>query len=202
MNVTNSNIEANVNQPESKMKRFWKEGLDFLKYALIALVIVIPIRMYIAQPFIVSGQSMMPTFQDKNYLIIDEVSYLLREPHRGEVIVFHYPVVESKYLIKRIIGLPGEKVEIKNGKVVIFPNETSTEKNGIILDEYYIKEPFETTKTYTLKDGEYFVMGDNRNQSADSRTWGILPRKNIVGRAFIRLYPFSKIDYLPGAIKQ
>jgi signal peptidase I len=187
---------------ETKMKKFLKDGLEFLKFALIALAIVVPIRMFIAQPFIVSGASMMPTFQDKDYLIIDEISYILGDPHRYDVIVFKFPVETSKYLIKRVIGLPGETVEITNGKVTIFKKDAVSDSAGITINEPYINEPFNTTKTIELKDGEYFVMGDNRNRSSDSRSWGVLPRKDIVGRAFLRLLPAAHADYLPGAFKE
>lgn len=202
MNVTSNSIEAGVNEPESKMKKFWRDGLEFVKFALIALAIVIPIRMYIAQPFIVSGQSMVPTFQNSDYLIIDEISYLLGTPHRGDVIVFHYPTDHSKYLIKRIIALPNENVQIKNGKVTVYPCDKLSNCAGIEMKEPYINEPFSTTENYTTGDNEYFVMGDNRNRSSDSRVWGPLNRKDIVGRAFIRLLPLTHISYLPGAFTQ
>lgn len=200
--ATNPKLEEGVNVPMSKMKKFWKDGLEFLKFAIIALAIVIPIRMYIAQPFIVSGQSMVPTFQNSDYLIIDEISYLLGTPHRGDVIVFHYPTDHSKYLIKRIIALPNESVEIKNGKVTVYPCDKLSDCAGIEMKEPYLNEAFSTTENYSTGDNEYFVMGDNRNRSSDSRTWGPLYKKDIVGRAFIRLLPLSHIDYLPGAFTQ
>lgn len=184
---------------ESKNKlveflRKHKSGaLEFLRFAIISLLIVIPIRYFIAQPFIVSGESMFPTFHNGEYLIIDELSYFMRSPDRGEVIVFHYPLQHNRYLIKRIIGLPNETVKINNGIVTI--------KNNVeekVLSEPYINEKFYTDGTYTLKENEYFVMGDNRNRSSDSRTWGILLKEDIVGRAYLRLIPLHKISYLPG----
>lgn len=178
-----------------------KGAIEFLRFAIIALLIVIPIRYFIAQPFIVSGDSMYPTFHDGQYLIIDELSYYLGTPHRGDVIVFHYPVQHSKYLIKRIIGLPNETIEIKNGKITVgstCPDTAICADDRITLNEPYIDEPFNITRTYTTKDNEYFVMGDNRNRSSDSRAWGVLPKSDIVGRVYLRLLPVNYISYLPG----
>lgn len=187
--------------PGSKIKKYKKDIIDILKFAFIALLIVLPIRMFIAQPFIVSGSSMVPNFHDKEYLIIDELSYYLRSPYRDDVVVFHYPYNTSKkplYFIKRIIGLPGETVIINEGKVTI---KNSDNPEGFEKDESYINESFNTSGTYTLGKDEYFVMGDNRNASSDSRVWGVLEKKHIVGRAYMRLFPLSKMSYLPGAIK-
>ncbi len=178
-------------------KKYKKDGIEFFKFGIIALLIVLPIRLFVAQPFIVSGDSMYPTFHNGQYLIIDELSYHLRAPKRGEVIVFHYPRETKKYLIKRIIGLPGEKVIINNGKVSI----KGTDGNEQTLDESYINEPFNYSGTFDLNEGEYFTMGDNRNRSSDSRAWGVLPKKDIVGRTFLRLFPFSDATYLPGKIE-
>jgi signal peptidase I len=126
---------------------------DFIKFTIIAILIVVPIRLWVAQPFIVSGASMEPTFDNGDYLIIDELSYHFQKPQKGDVIVFRYPLDPSKYFIKRIIDIP--------------------------------------------KPGEYFVEGDNRGASYDSRSWGNVPEKNIIGRAFLRLWPFNKIAVLP-----
>lgn len=190
-------VTAPINSP--KWKEHAKNAWDLVKFAAIALAIVVPIRMWIAQPFVVSGHSMDTTFSDGQYLIIDEISYILKGPHRGDVVVFKYPNDPSRYFIKRIIGMPNEKININNGKVTITNKENPT---GFILDEPYIKEKFETTSTYETKGGEYFVMGDNRNQSSDSRIWGVLPRKFMVGRALLRLLPVGSVSYLPGAIKE
>lgn len=150
--------------------------------------------MYIAQPFIVHGQSMDNTFKENDYLIIDEVSYLLREPERGEVIVFKNPVNKSQYFIKRVIGLPGETVAIRN-------NETSIiTKDGkrFPLQEDYLGSENKINAYRKLGKDEYFAMGDNREVSWDSRFWGPLPRDLIKGRALLRLFPPKMIAYLPG----
>ncbi len=164
-----------------------------MKLVLLSIIIVVPFRLYIAQPFIVDGASMDPTFKNGQYLVVDELSYHFREPERGEVLIFKYPKDPSKYFIKRIIGLPGEKVQINNGQVTIYNN---TNQNGLTLEEPYVKLTKSDTSTFQLSEAEYFVMGDNRAQSADSRIWGAVPRDNIVGRPFIRFLPPA---FFPGA---
>jgi signal peptidase I len=177
------------------------EGLwDLIKFAVIALIIVIPIRMFIAQPFVVSGESMFPTFHDGEYLIVDEISYILGTPHRGDVIIFRYPGDTKRFFIKRIIGMPNEEISIKNGEVAVINEENP---DGFTLNEPYIDEQFNTTTSYKTGSDEYFVMGDNRNRSSDSRTWGEplttkLTSKLIIGRAYLRLLPIKSISYLPG----
>lgn len=170
--------------------------LEIVRFSIIALLIVVPIRMFIAQPFIVSGASMQETFHTGEYLIVDQLSYHFNEPRRGDVIIFRYPKDPSKFFIKRVIGLPGETIDIKDATVTIYNEE---HKDGMTLDEPYIKS---MTPTRELKeklgDREYFVMGDNRDESSDSRMWGVLPEERIIGRAFLRLFPFSTVGYLPG----
>jgi len=172
------------------MKAFFSFFLfvwEILKIVLIALVIVIPIRYFLFQPFIVKGQSMEPNFENSNYLIVDELSYRFRDPQRGEVVVFRYPKNISQRFIKRIIGLPGEKIEIEAGVVMM---------NGKILDESkYLPSGVQTTGNtqISLDENEYFVLGDNRISSFDSRQWGVLPRKNIVGRVYFRAWPITDL---------
>lgn len=179
--------------PEEHKQSFIGEIINF---ALVALLIVLPIRMFIAQPFIVSGASMETTFSSGEYLIVDQVSYRFEEPIRGDVIIFRYPKDPSKFFIKRIIGIPGDTIDIK-GNVVTLINAEHPE--GIVLSEPYIRDMApNTTLTETLGEDEYFVMGDNRNASSDSRMWGVLQRDKIVGRAFLRLYPISHASVLPG----
>lgn len=159
-----------------------------MKLAAIVLVVVIPFRLYVAKPFIVEGASMYPTFKNGHYLIVDEVTYRFKEPERGSVLVFKYPKDPSKSFIKRIIGLPGEIVSLKEGQVTITSSEYP---DGLVLDEPYVELPKSDTLTYTLGQGEYFVMGDNRAQSADSRLWGPVPTKDIIGRPVLRVVPFG-----------
>ena len=160
---------------------FW----EIFKIVVIALAIVLPVRYFLFQPFIVKGQSMEPNFQNNNYLIVDELSYRFRDPVRGEVVIFYYPRNPKTRFIKRIIGLPGETLEIKGGKVKI---------NGKVLDESEYLPPGTQTIgdiRISLKKDEYFVLGDNRLFSYDSRRWGVLPRKYIIGRAILRAWPFT-----------
>jgi len=184
---------------KSKFKEFMENGWDLLKFAIIALVIVIPIRMWIAQPFVVSGESMFPTFDNGQYLIVDEISYIVGQAQRGDVVIFKYPQDPKRFFIKRVIGLPNETIIIKDSQVTII-NEEHPE--GTKLVEPYINEKTFEGGTYTTKDNEYFVMGDNRNRSSDSRVWGIVPKNLMVGRAFLRLLPIKSISYLPGEYNQ
>ena len=189
-----SNTPEKIVKKETRLESF----IELVKFAIIAVIIVFPIRMFIAQPFIVSGSSMVDTFHDKDYLIVDELSYRFEAPKRGDVIVFRYPNDPSKFFIKRIIGLPGETVSVK-GDVVTIKNDAHPE--GFTLTENYSEKNSENAPTITDKkitDGDYFVMGDNRPASSDSRYWGLLPKKNITGRVFLRLFPFTDIGVLPG----
>jgi signal peptidase I len=169
---------------------------ELVRFAIIAILVVIPIRVFIAQPFVVSGSSMYPTFKNADYLIVDEASYHLGEPKRYDVVVFRYPGDTSKFYIKRIIGLPGETVDVTSDTVTI----TNTEnKNGLVLPQPFIGSSSVKNAHEVLKENEYFVMGDNRGASSDSRYWGPVPRNLLIGRAFLRLLPVSEVDYLPGA---
>ncbi|MFT7644454.1 MAG: signal peptidase I [Candidatus Paceibacteria bacterium] len=172
---------------------------EIVRFSIIAILIVIPIRMFIAQPFIVSGASMNDTFANGQYLIVDQVSYYFEKPNRGDVVVFRYPKDPSKFFIKRVVALPGETISINDSAVTI---SNKTFPDGFILEEPYIKSMKPTAAfVETLGGREYFVMGDNRDQSSDSRSWGVLQEERIVGRAIFRLFPPSVIDYLPGALE-
>lgn len=197
-NVPSKPLSTPPKEP-SKWKKHAESAWDLIKFAAIALAIVIPVRMFIAQPFVVSGDSMYPTFHDGQYLIVDEISYILKGAHRGDVVVFRYPNDPSRFFIKRVIGMPNEKIAIKDGVVTITNKENP---NGFALSEPYIDEKFLTSATYETGADEYFVMGDNRNRSSDSRIWGVLPKKLMIGRAYLRLLPFSDAAYLPGAYKE
>ncbi|MBI3420852.1 MAG: signal peptidase I [Candidatus Sungbacteria bacterium] len=166
---------------------------EIVRVLLLSIAIVLPIRYFIAQPFIVRGASMEPNFHDSQYLIIDEASLLFREPHRGEVVVFRYPRDRSQFFIKRIIALPGEEISIREGRVVISNAEHPT---GFALEESYLDPPgrlsYPDMLPRKLDRDEYFVMGDNRDASSDSRIWGMLDRKLITGRTFLRVWPASQ----------
>ncbi|PIR88541.1 MAG: signal peptidase I [Candidatus Harrisonbacteria bacterium CG10_big_fil_rev_8_21_14_0_10_44_23] len=165
---------------------------EILEVVLIALLTVFFIRSFIMQPFLVSGASMEPNFEDGNYLLIDEATYYFREPARGEVIVFHYPADKSSFFIKRVIGLPGERVVIESGSVKIAPKNAPEDLR--IIDELYLDQNLLTSghADIILQDNEYFVLGDNRSNSFDSRNWGTLSEDNIVGLVRLKLFPFSE----------
>lgn len=167
--------------------------LDLLKMVVISLIIIIPIRYFLIQPFFVQGASMEPNFDNGQYLVIDELSYRLRSPERGEVIVFKYQT--GDYFIKRVIGLPGETIEIKNQHIYII---NSQYPQGAQLEEPYL-DPALVTSAYgksewKLGPDQYFVMGDNRTVSYDSRWFGPIQRSAIVGRVWVRAYPFTSAD--------
>jgi len=178
------------------MSDTWKGLLkDLFTLALLIVVVVIPIRVFVASPFIVDGASMHPTFENLDYLIIDELIYYFRTPARGDVIVFRYPSNPSIFYIKRVIGLPNETVSINHGVVTV----TTAAGESLALDEpYMVNEDATYTKNVSLLPGEYFVMGDNRPNSSDSRIWGPLPEKDIIGRVDLRLLPISKSSFFPG----
>ena len=180
------------------MSDTWKGLLkDLFTLALLIILVVIPIRVFVISPFIVDGESMHPTFENLDYLIVDEIIYDFRAPSRGDVIVFRYPDNPSLFYIKRIIGLPGETVSINHGVVTV----VKTDGNSLSLSEpYIVNEDATYTKNVSLTSEEYFVMGDNRPNSSDSRVWGPLPKTDIIGRVDLRLLPVSKEGFLPGSV--
>lgn len=163
---------------------FWETA----KIVIIAVAIVAPIRAFVFQPFLVRGDSMVPNFHNGDYLIIDELSYRFRNPERGEVVVFRFPLDESHRYIKRIVGLPGETVEVTDGSVIVVQND-----QPVPLQESYLPVGVDTKGQIklTLKENEYFVLGDNRTFSSDSRAWGVLPEEDIIGRVLVRVFPLS-----------
>lgn len=188
---------------------FWVSFLEWIRVVVWALVIIIPIRTFLFQPFFVEGNSMEPNFRDGQYLIVKEWDYKKttvkigkkelitvngdKKLERGKVVVFRYPKKPEEFFIKRIIGLPGEKVEIKNGQVKIYNTENPT---GMILDESsYLPNANSKTECqgsyclFNLKEDQYVVLGDNRSHSSDSRAWGILPRDMLVGVVSFRAWP-------------
>ncbi len=195
-------MEAQLHEPSLEAprrgRRFFEEVKEILRVLIISAAIIFPIRYFIAQPFVVRGASMEPSFADREYLVIDEASYYFREPQRGETIVFRYPRDPKQFFIKRIIGLPHERIKIEKGSVMLF-NEQYPE--GFTLQEEYLYPPGRSTHPETEKtlgDGEYFVMGDNRDFSSDSRIWGALPKDKIVGRALFRAWPVARFGPITG----
>lgn len=183
-------IEENKDKPESPAKKTLVAFLDFAKTTTVVVLLALAIRLFIVQPFIVEGQSMQPTFENSDYLITEKVSYTLRAPQRGEIVIFHPPDNSSVNYIKRIVGLPGDRVEIKDGSIYI---------NSQKIDEPYLTSN-EQTKTVAkdldikLKEDEYFVLGDNRNHSRDSREIGPVPKQNIVSKIWVRLLPLNSVN--------
>ena len=182
------------------MNFFKKVGLfflDIIETGVIALSIFVIVYLFILQPHEVKGNSMYPNFEHSEFLLTDKITYRLNgEPQRGDVIVFHAPVNDQYDYIKRIIALPGETVAVKDGKFFVnekevdeiyLPGETYTRNGKFVKEE----------TTITVPDQHYFVSGDNRNHSSDSRDWGTVPRENIVGRVWLRYWPldrFGKIE--------
>ena len=185
---------------------------ELVKMVFWVIVIIVPLRVFLIQPFFVQGASMEPNFEDKEYLIINELGYKttdvgfaygekeinfftvksFKEFQRGDVVVFRYPKNPSVYYIKRIIGLPGEKIEIRDKRVKIYNSENP---EGFILDENkYLSASIETSgdQTVQLPGTEYFVLGDNRSYSSDSRSWGAVPEEDVVGKVLLRAWPFSR----------
>lgn len=175
------------------MRKFFASLLEVLEIAVIAVAAVFIVRTYLVQPFLVDGTSMYPTFSNGDYVLTDELTYRIRPPERGEVVVFHDVSDPSTYLIKRIIGLPGERIVIKNDTVTIY---NSAHPDGFVLDETYLPAGTVTSgdEDVTLSSSTYFVMGDNRAVSYDSRSWGPLPAQNIVGLVRFRLWPLTAIS--------
>lgn len=185
---------------EFEPKKSWKDRikarLEDLVYICIAVGLAIFIQAFIVRPFIVNGASMDPEFATSDYLIIDEISYHLgHEYARGDVVTFKAPPEPTKYYIKRIIGLPGETVKIEGTKVTIINKE---HPKGFVLDESYVVHKGSDNLEVTVAPDHYFVMGDNRSGSYDSRAWGTVPKENIRGVALLRLLPIRKFAIFPG----
>jgi signal peptidase I len=201
MPILNKNLPEQAEPPvesgnqikkENTIKRFTEYTLEIIKVILISLAIIVPVRYFLIQPFYVKGASMEPNFFDHEYLIINEISYRFNAPERGDIVVFKYPRDPSQYFIKRIIGLPNETLEIKDGKIVIF---NSDHQDGMVLEENYLEENIKTFGNRTISLGleEYFIMGDNRLASFDSRSFGPIKKESIVGKVWFRGWPFNKL---------
>lgn len=169
---------------------------DLIKTGVIVFLIAFSIRYFLIQPFIVEGSSMMPNYVDKEYLLAEKLNYFLSAPKRGDVVIFRYPNNPSTNFIKRIVGLPGETIEIEDSKIKVINQQHPA---GVILnEEVYLSASVKTLTdsrgkyTKTLNADEYFVLGDNREHSSDSREWGVLPKTNIIGRAWLTLKPLDR----------
>ena len=190
-----------ASEPLERKSGFWHSAGDWLKTIVIAILIALPIRFFIAEPFVVNGASMDPTFSTGQFLIVDRLTYRFQEPSRGDVIVFEYPNDPSVYYIKRVIGLPGESISIRDGRVWIATTSEPKAADYFELDEPYVAslhDSHETVNIAELGSTRYFVMGDNRAESSDSRVWGPLDEKFIIGRPIVRLLPPGSISILPG----
>lgn len=176
-----------MQENQNQHNNIWKNTKDIMKSALLALVIIIPFRIFIAQPFLVNGLSMYPTFNNGDYLIVDQLSKRFEMPKRGSIIIIKFPENHSRFLIKRLIGLPQEKIVINDGILFV---------DGKQIEEPYIKHKKIEGFQITLKEDEYFVMGDNRAGSSDSRIWGPIKKEEIVGRPIIRLLPLNNIGLI------
>ena len=185
---------------KSSLKKFLAEVWDIVKFLAPIVLIVVVVRTFVAQPFIVDGESMSPNFHTGHYLIIDELSYHFKQPARGDVVVLRYPLDTKRFFLKRVIGLPGDRVTLKDGKVYITNAENP---NGAVLVEPYEQQvtfPAGPYRDVVLGPDQYFAMGDNRAGSDDSRTWGILPRKDIVGHVILRLFPVRLAAVTPASV--
>jgi signal peptidase I len=182
-----------IDEPNNDKFSFLEFIWDLIKTAVVVLIIAFGIKYFVVQPFIVDGSSMLPNFENNEYLLVEKISYHFKEPSRGDVIVFHPPGQADENYIKRVIGLPNETVEIKDNKIYIF---NSDHPSGVEISEPFIPSDFQTlteqkdTK-YKVGPDEFFVLGDNREHSSDSREWGLLPKGNIIGKSWLNIYPFK-----------
>ncbi len=197
MEITKSRGEQKEENRGIGKRNAAQDVWELVRVLLISLVIVLPIRYFIVQPFIVRGASMESAFEDGEYLIVDELSYYFREPARGDAVIFRYPQDPRQFFIKRIIGLPGERIEIQNGRVRVSRRDEAS--RGFVLEEPYLpafhKGTFPDIDA-ELADNEYFMLGDNRSASSDSRFWGALKRELIVGRALFRAWPIARFGLI------
>lgn len=175
-----------------KPELFIKGWYQITKNVDIVLILGLLFRAFILQPFIVDGSSMEPNYHNNEYILVDQITYRFRGPAHSEVIIFKPPENTAADYIKRVIAVPGETVVIENNQVSV---------NGHILSEPYLATPTSTETNEnifrrTMKPDEYFVMGDNREHSSDSRDWGVVPRENIVGRAWLAVFPVSNFGFV------
>lgn len=188
------NLQTN---PQGNMSKVSSSFVDFIQTLVLFGAIFAIIYLFIAQPHKVAGSSMLPTYQDGNFILTDKVSYKMGEPKRGDVIVLKNPQNEKQDFIKRIIALPDDRVKVFGGKVFI--NEKEVEEkylpNGRITSPgSFLREGV----THTVEVGKYIVMGDNREHSSDSREWGMVTRDKIIGKVFFRYWPINQLGITQG----
>ena len=187
------------------LKSVSSQALDFLETIILAFVIFILIDNFVVQPHIVKGNSMLPNFHTSERIFTQKITYYFKPPERSDIIVFKYPLAPDREYIKRIIGLPGEELQIETGKVKVFNKE---HPEGFLLKEAYLttgmvtepKNIIGVTAKFKVPEDNYVVMGDNRPESSDSREWGAVPRKNIIGKVFLRYWPPSKLSLIAHAV--
>ena len=175
--------------------------LDAVEVIGISTLTIVILHVFVFQPNEVSGKSMYPYLEDKDRIITEKISYRFNEPKRGDIIVFKYPLNKNEEFIKRIIALPNEEIELKNNRVIIYNNDNPT---GLPLNEDYLPKNTITNGRSFLEEGNkikvpfnnYFVMGDNREGSSDSRQWGFVPKEDLVGRAAVRIWPANTLSLL------
>ncbi len=192
-------IKENEFKQESTSDSVKQFITEIFKIVITALVIVIPVRYYVIQPFYVKGESMEHTYKNGDYLIINEIGYRFGEPVRGDVVVLRPPNDPSDFYIKRIIGLPGERIQIKDGFVYLLDENNNSTKmpepylsdDVITSDAVFTKDP-----VITLRDDEYLVLGDNREHSTDSRIFGPVKRSALVGKTMLRAWPISRFELI------
>jgi len=185
--------DHDIAQDQSAFGRVAMLFLELIKIVILAVITIVLVRYFLFKPFYVKGQSMEPNFYESEYLIVDELTYRFREPRRGEVVVFRSPTQDKDFYLKRIVGLPGERVKVEDGKVILY---NSQEPLGIVLEEPYLTEETPGSVTYTVGEDQLFVLGDNRDASLDSRRFGPIDSDAFVGRAFFRGWPFDQFGFI------
>jgi len=193
-------VTSQTRKQRPKDQDMWRFAAELVRTAVIVSVLAYVLRLFVVEPFVVEGSSMAPNFATNDFLIVDKISYRLHDPARGDIIVFKYPYDLSVNYIKRVIGLPGETVRIADNKVTIINKD---HPEGEVLQEPYLAStaftalPSSSTKNeFTVPDGNYFVLGDNRPGSSDSRDWGFLPKEDIIGPVDFQAFPLSQMKVI------
>ena len=168
--------------PEVKEKPLWREVLEVV---VIAVVLALVIRFFVVEPFYIPSESMLPTLEVNDRIIVSKVNYYFTSPERGEILVFKYPLDLSQNFVKRLIAVGGETVELKNSVLYI---------NGEAVPEDYLPPDLRYSNfgPVEVPEGHFFMMGDNRNSSSDSRTWGYVDEELLIGRAMLIIWPFDR----------